>query len=116
MKITKEHVGVKIKDKQWVRDIWVKVLFVGEDHFFGVDSHGRENLYIIEYEDWELYKEPKRIEAAPAVIRESYNGKIVIWDEFYSSEESAKLNHEGSFIKWPADFDSEKGVWYYEEE
>lgn len=54
-----------------------------------------------------------RIEVAPAVYRGGRNGEPKITDTLLTEDE-ANGGRVESLIKWPADFDKERGVWYYE--
>lgn len=105
---------MKIRDKQWAKHIFIEVLFVGNDSVFGRNDYGFENSYIINDREWELYKEPKRIEAAPAVVR-NYGGGVYITSSCFDKEASIN-SFKDQLVKWTADWDPEEGVWYYEEE
>lgn len=119
MKITKEHIGMKVTCYPWNSSHWIKVLYVGDKRFFGRSFMGTESAYYLDNE-WVFYKKnPKKIEAAPAVFKNMQchkSNQFEISTNLFRSEEHAKSYEHGDIlVKWPADFDLEKGVWYYEE-
>lgn len=102
MKITKEHVGKKVRRDSWDADQFVVVIAVGNWMFIASrkDEVRGEECFTDLKGDWELYEEPKQYKiVSPAVICEqSYQ----ITTQVYETEEKARLEWPTSFHSWPA--------------
>ncbi len=103
MKITKEHVGEKVRSRVRTGEAFVEVLFVGDNNFFCRWPGGSEDSLGLD-SDWELYEEPKpKTLVAPAMVKD-INGKR--WRPtlfFYDNLDDAKsCNLECSSVIWPA--------------
>ena len=125
--LDKSDIGKKFKKIGCCENLFFLLLGItSKDRCLGENENGTEvsylnNAFII----FEEPKQKKRIESAPAVVEiinaHSHVGNkkfYQITDSFFDSEESAKNylsnNHIFYFEKWPASFDKEKGVWFYE--
>ena len=83
----------------------------------GEDYEGNPDFWLPS-DGWTPYEEPKqtkRIEAAPAVIRKHF-GEYAITPGVGTSADDFGYSGVREVVKWPADFDKEKGVWFYEYE
>lgn len=122
MKLTKEHIGKKFRREHWASyNYFLLLAITSTGYLLGESRAGEAEYWSSGFSDWLPYEEPKqkkRIEAAPAIFKKTLaDGKVLhgITNYIYSSYEEAKSNCY-YLIKWPADFNVEKGVWYYEYE
>jgi len=59
MRITKEHVGKKVRLSHWSGGEFLEVLCVGGNRFFSRSENGAEDNWLIDC-DWHLVEEPKK--------------------------------------------------------
>lgn len=109
MKITKEHVGKRVRRSLWDADFYVRVLALGEKWFIADHPTLGENTYLVEdlSTPWELLHDPKP-QAAPAFY--CSNERWGLSFNLYSSEEEAKL-YLGPTGRWPAIPDPKTGMY-----
>lgn len=113
-KLTKEDIGKKFTLKFFDKGRYFLLLGITSKNFcVGEDRNGYadvwENGGFIEYEE---PKQNKRIEAAHGFCKYS-DGQVRITAHIGTYDEIKKL-YGDELIQWPAQWDSEKGVWYYE--
>jgi hypothetical protein len=127
-KLSKADVGQKFRKALWNSDEFFILTFLDEENNFvyGLSKNKTPSAYFnAEWLLWEEEKKTFRIEAAPAVIEIanalSHKGHKKVYQittDYFSSKEHAEEhfihNHCFHFIKWPADFDKKKAVWFYE--
>ena len=62
MKITKEHIGNKIRDIDWPESDYVIVLVAGEETIYCREQSGNQTVYSnTGIYTWELFEEPKKM-------------------------------------------------------
>lgn len=115
MKITKEHVGKKVRGSDWKNDDYIRVIAVGETHFFGEHVDLGENLYKRAYSpssDWELLPDPKP-QGAPAFYKRKGTICWCVSNEIF--EERGGIGEYYSldkfFVSWPALLDPNTGMY-----
>ncbi len=100
MKITQEHVGKKVRLKEWGVGTYVEVISIGNELFFFRDYLGNEGSRFLD-NDWELYEKPKKKILSPCVWKNDFNG-LDVGPEIFETERDAKDWAKLDFISWPA--------------
>lgn len=119
MKITKEHVGKRVKGSDWTGDDYIRVLAVGETHFFGEQVDLGEGLYRRSYApcgEWELLPDPKPLRAQ-AFFRDRPSHFWQLSSGLFSStEDAANFLSEWKYVRWPARIDPKTGMYILPED
>lgn len=110
MKLTKEHIGVKVRRNTW--DVGTYLFFIPsglspvEEKYVvgGVSRFGFviDDAWWINDDAWELYQEPKKkVKMAPSIIQEIDQRYPMVTDILLTENEAK--NRWGKFlIRWPA--------------
>lgn len=118
MKITKEHVGKRVKSSEWKNDEYVRVLAVGETRFFAEHSDLGELLFLrtCPHATWELLPDPKPLRAQ-AFFRDGPSHFWQLSSGLFSSTESAvNFLSEWKYVRWPALIDPNTGMYILPED
>ena len=112
MKITKEHVGKRVKNLDWDKDASEIVALVYKDYFIGEDIQDEEIMLRPCDGDWEILPDPKP-QGAPALFRINRNPKWATSSFLYTSREEAEreLSLPKCDIIWPAIPDPKTGMY-----
>lgn len=125
MKLTKDLIGKKIRRSCWDKGFYfLPLAATSNNHFLGEDQNGTGIVVDSWEHDWQLYeetKQKKRIEAAPYVYKNNYVNEYLISKTNHLGSNLARLDasrwtNNIEYVTWPASFDKEKGVWFYEYE
>lgn len=121
-KLEISDIGKKFRREGWKpMDKYFELCFIAPDgSLFGHDKDGNSRLFTSNkgFVCYENAKQKKRIEAAPAVIK--VNGIYQITADRFGNIDDITKNitsaYGGTFsvVKFPADWDDVKKVWFYE--
>ncbi len=98
-----EQAGVKIRRENWGTNFYVRIKFIGEDHFLGEATNGYEVFYQTEERgvEWFLFEEqPKKtVLMSPALV--DLGGLYGITQGCPISLDDAKYRTGNTCVAWP---------------